>query len=420
MTHSLAGLLLAEAAVQARPAGRHPPPLAFRSGAAAAAVVAANLPDADLLYTAFAADRFAYVLHHRGHTHTLPVAVLGGVLAWGVTRALLSRRAADPSGGTASSAARPEWRWLLGLLLVAVLSHLALDSTNSYGVHPFWPLDDRWYYGDALFIIEPWLWVAAVPPLLFASTRVATRVVLGLVLGGGLALAWGVSLVPWGAALALTAGAALSLALSAALHPRARVVAGLAGWALVTLVFVAATRAARSAVAHRAVAADSTLGVAPRLVDVVITPAVANPLCASAILVEAAGTRYRVATARVATLPALLPAHRCHAPAAQAPMLRASARPPTHAVRWEAEWDAPLAELALLARDNCEVAALLRFVRVPVWAPAGRDAIDVDDLRYAGRAGLSFAGFRVLVRPTSCPRRVPPWRPPRADLLARP
>ncbi len=64
------------------------------------------------------------------------------------------------------------------------------------------------------------------------------------------------------------------------------------------------------------------------------------------------------------------------------------------------------------------VPAMLRFVRVPVWSAAGPAAVDFGDLRYAGASIRSFAGFRIATRPTSCPRAVPPWEPPRADLLA--
>ena len=36
--------------------------------------------------------------------------------------------------------------------LGAVL-HIFVDSWNSYGVHPFWPISSRWIYGDFVFIL---------------------------------------------------------------------------------------------------------------------------------------------------------------------------------------------------------------------------------------------------------------------------
>lgn len=438
VTHTLAGLLLAEAVWQGRRVwdrgapGASPPGAGFRPVAALAAAVAANLPDADVPYAAVAGlDKLASLLQHRGYTHTLVAAGVGAVFTWaaalGVWRWRV-RRARDPGGRPDTAADRG---WLFGLIVAAVLSHLALDWTNDYGVHPFSPVNNAWHYGDAVFIVEPWLWVVAVPALLFAARRRAARVALGLALAAGLALAWGVSLVSFGAALVLTAGAALSLAAAARLGPGVRAAVGVAGWLAVELAFVAGTRAARAQVAT-AVAADAgeTFG-APRLVDVVITPAPANPLCARAIAVEtvpgettpagAGGPRYRVTTAWAAALPGVVSVEWCVRPPGvvgepSLPM-RDAGRVSTAGVRWGRTWSAPLAELVALDHDNCWAAAVLRFARVPAWVRAGADSVTVEDLRYDRGGGAGFAGFRVPVRPATCPRGVPPWRPPRVDLL---
>ena len=34
-----------------------------------------------------------------------------------------------------------------------------LQPKGPDSAHPFYPLDNRWYYGDAISIIEPWFWV---------------------------------------------------------------------------------------------------------------------------------------------------------------------------------------------------------------------------------------------------------------------
>jgi inner membrane protein len=51
-------------------------------------------------------------------------------------------------------------RSLLLLSYIGVLSHVALDLLNTYGVRLLMPFDGRWFYGDAMFIIDPWLWLA--------------------------------------------------------------------------------------------------------------------------------------------------------------------------------------------------------------------------------------------------------------------
>ena len=51
-------------------------------------------------------------------------------------------------------------RWLAALSYLAALTHPALDWLNTYGMRWWMPLSDRWSYGDAVFIMDPWLWLA--------------------------------------------------------------------------------------------------------------------------------------------------------------------------------------------------------------------------------------------------------------------
>ena len=51
-------------------------------------------------------------------------------------------------------------RWLLALSFIGIYSHVFLDYLNNYGVRLLAPIDWRWFYGDAVFIIDLWLWVA--------------------------------------------------------------------------------------------------------------------------------------------------------------------------------------------------------------------------------------------------------------------
>ena len=407
VTHSLAGLLLAECAVRLR-ARRQV--LTARVGAVAAAssLVAANLPDADLFYTGAGRDRLAYMLHHRGYTHTVIGVLIGAVLVWGAAVLALRWRSRDWP-------LRADARWLLALLLVSTASHLALDWTNSYGVHPFWPVDDRWYYGDSVFIVEPWLWVASVPALVAASGSRVVRVLLSLVLLAGLTLAWRVDLVSTGAAASLTAGAVVSVALAFVLRPNTRVMAAVVGWAAVTLVMAAGSAKARSAATSAARAWDP----GAQLVDVVVSPLPANAVCMAVITVERAdgGKSYRVATARVSSVPSITEASRCGARSGAGASFHQSPRPSTRAVRWDSEWSAPVAELATLARESCPALAALRFIRVPAWQSASPATVFLGDVRYGGGSGNGFSDVTVPRESSQCPRAVPPWTPPRAELL---
>ena len=70
--------------------------------------------------------------------------------------------------------------WIIYVVasMLGVWLHIAMDALNSYGVHPFWPWNNRWFYGDTLFIIEPWLWLIILPVLLFSPRRL-TKVIAG-------------------------------------------------------------------------------------------------------------------------------------------------------------------------------------------------------------------------------------------------
>ena len=111
-------------------------------------MIAANLPDLDVLV--FATD-VPSVAFRRGWTHgvlaqaLLPLALAG--LMMGIGRA----RAGDGQ--------RCDFRALLLLSYIGVLSHVALDVLNNYGVRLLMPFSGRWFYGDAVFILDPWLWL---------------------------------------------------------------------------------------------------------------------------------------------------------------------------------------------------------------------------------------------------------------------
>jgi inner membrane protein len=152
-------------------------------------LVAANLPDADCV-SLFWGD-LAYLEHHRGVTHGVPgLLVQAPLLAGAVVlldRLVFRRRR---EGG-----APARFVPLLVVALVGLLSHLLLDFTNSYGVKPWLPFDRTWYYGDIVFIVDPWLWLALGGALFLGARRswraTAAWLALLAVLAAGVALAPG-------------------------------------------------------------------------------------------------------------------------------------------------------------------------------------------------------------------------------------
>lgn len=109
--------------------------------AALVGLVAANVPDLDVLV--YAIDRDVGTWEHRGFTHSVlgwPVLALGG--------ALLS------------------WRWLrtgryrdhAALWVAGIASHAVLDVPTSWGTQLLWPSDRRFGL-ELIFIVDPLFWV---------------------------------------------------------------------------------------------------------------------------------------------------------------------------------------------------------------------------------------------------------------------
>ena len=72
---------------------------------------------------------------------------------------MLAVRPAGPAAAASPGAAPAKAGPLFLLALVGTLSHPFLDWLNTYGVRLLMPFSARWFYGDALFIVDPFLWM---------------------------------------------------------------------------------------------------------------------------------------------------------------------------------------------------------------------------------------------------------------------
>ncbi|HEY4158004.1 MAG TPA: metal-dependent hydrolase [Polyangiaceae bacterium] len=407
ITHSLAGIWLAEAALPAAGRSGEGRTSSLRSALYFAAILGNNLPDADGLYAGrLAARPLGYLLHHRGHSHTVALALPLALLTFALTLGFLRLRRQQL-----------ERRDVARLALVALLGpllHISFDFANNYGVHPFWPLYDGWLYGDSFFIVEPLFWAALIPLLLLQARTLLARGLLGFVLVFGLCLCTFSELVPARMAVLVFAYAALSAALAWRVRPAARVWLAAALFALPALSFAGMHRLARAHVlelAARQFPRETTL-------DVVTTPTPANPLCWNITLVSRDGRDYVVRSGTFSTWPGVFTASACHYEADEHPTaphtrVTVAVRPE---LRWSREFRAAGGELRALAADDCRVAAFLGFARAPYWTPAGDGPQIVGDVRYDREAAIEFAEFALTPNP-QCPRHVPPWIPPRSDVL---
>ncbi|MEO5741292.1 MAG: metal-dependent hydrolase [Vicinamibacterales bacterium] len=390
ITHSLVGVTLADLAMGNRGA-KGQRPLFVGAG-----IIAANLPDIDLAYTRITTFPLGYLLHHRGHTHTFAGL---GVLAL----AMMSAYWWFPSVRTMRLSLRLRF-WLL--VAIALASHLALDSLNSYGVHPFYPFDNTWYFGDAVFILEPWIWLTLGVAVAWNGRSRAARLAAALPLLILLATIASTRVVPLEAvaAFAIVGGAFVFLARR--LSPQARAAAALAVCVAIATAFIVASGLARTA-AVRALARE----LRGQVVDVILTPNPSSPLCWAVIAIELRSTSAEYLLWR-GTLSL--------APAWKAPTACASHQfAGTSGVRIIGDGQfalrdvnhQPLQRLRTLARNDCWVRAWLQFGRAPVIERGS-----IYDLRFAERIGQDFSSMRIGAR-EGCPRYVPDWEMPRADLL---
>ncbi|GAB2850970.1 hypothetical protein GCM10027277_19030 [Pseudoduganella ginsengisoli] len=365
-----------------------------------ACALASNFPDLDLFLASLLPAPLGYLLNHRGHTHTLLYALPQALLlvallwiGWPHARTLLKR----------SSVART------GLLLAVAAGfalHIGMDFLNSYGVHPFYPFDGRWFYGDAVFIIEPVFWVAFGVPLVMAVPARALRWVL--MAGLFAALAYFLRkdyLTPLSFGVLLALGIGLAALRSVRAHSRWVMASAL----LASVVFAGGQGVASAVGRAHVEAALRAQDAGTRVLDVSMTAFPAQPLCWIFVSVESSQDSYRLRRGLVSVLPSLLPAASCPAGLAD----------PSPSVALDAggvlqyrQIQGSLASLRQLKESNCWFDDWMRFARAPV-VEHGVAA----DWRFATTPRGNFTAMPLAQGGKECPAGVPKWAYPRGDLL---
>lgn len=266
LTHTLVGLAAAKAGLER---------LSF--GTTAVCLVAANSPDVDIV--AVAGGRWFYLEQHRGITHSVV-----GVLALALFVPLLFYACERIAARLRRKPPRARLKGLIIASLVVTATHPLLDWTNHYGVRPWLPWSGEWYYGDLVFVVDPWLWLALGGAAFLATARTGLRVAAWAVFARSLSVAvvialpragvphawlavavWLAGVVAFGAARAFKPGLAGSR-----IAPATALAFVVVYWGALALVHAraegAATESAR-ATARRG--GESLLGVAamPKLAD---------------------------------------------------------------------------------------------------------------------------------------------------------
>jgi len=401
ITHSLVGLALGELVERALPAP--PDPAAKRTRhrlLLVTGLLASNFPDLDLVLTPLLPAPLGYLIHHRGHTHTLLYALPQVALLLALTWLLW------PAARRLLRADRVVRRAVIGTALLGMVLHLSFDALNVYGVHPFYPFDPRWLYGDLVFIVEPVFWTAFGFALVPLMARPALRR-LGWACFALMPLlfTW-LGFLQWGA-LAGLAALALLVGGAARIGPRA----GLGAALLACIGFVGVQAAAGQAARAQAAAALATAVPGSRILDIPLSSFPANPLCWSFATVSTgpAADSYAVRVGVLSLAPGLTPVSTCPA--------RFGGEPgnPAPALAWKYAEQGSLAAFRELARTNCQFDAWLRFARVPSL----RGGV-ATDIRFGAPSQPNFSTLPYAARAHDpCPAPLAAWGYPRADLLGR-
>jgi inner membrane protein len=392
ITHSFVGVAIAELAQPASATREQ------RRVLMAGAVIAANLPDIDLAYTWITPPPLGYLLHHRGYTHTV-----AGLLALAVALPLVMRL--WPAVRALRSGALA---WLWGTVTVNLLGHVALDALNSYGVHPFYPFNPRWYYGDAVFVFEPLVWlVLGLAAACNARARPVRTSIVGLLVVIFFAIT-AAGVIPPVALIANLAAGAAFLAAILHLRPRSRA----AGALVATTVFVALmfglSRVAR-------VEANGAARTAGDRLDVIVSPDPGMPLCWSIIVVARgpSADTYDAERGTLSLAPAWFRPDRCASYRLVGdPLLRVGS---TDKVAWRDDFHQSATTLRDFDRHDCRVHAWLQFGRAPII----RNNM-ILDLRFDTGLRGNFTAMPLGSGPFECPSNLTGWAAPRADLLGGP
>ena len=155
LCHTLVGAAIGETGLKRRSAL-----------ATATVIIGANLPDIDALVMLTGGDSLSF---RRGITHGVlalalwPFILVGAMMLWD---RLVRRR----GGRIPAEPVRPVT--LLVMATLAILSHPFLDWMNTYGMRWLMPFSNRWFYGDVLFIIDPWIWLALGVGIVMTARRI--------------------------------------------------------------------------------------------------------------------------------------------------------------------------------------------------------------------------------------------------------
>jgi len=363
-----------------------------------ASVLGNNIPDADVLIRLVpGTDALDYLVHHRGWSHTFLLAPFFGLLAAYVARKIAGLKETGLS--------------VIGIGILGCFMHVGADFMNSYGVHPFSPFSNTWYFGDSIYIVEPLLWFTLVPYLAQETLRRSSRVGWWVLTIPMIGLIWWFPGFTPGRSAFLTGFLAISAAVAIGLKSskgRTAVVT-----ALLILTYggfgFAGYRSRQIARGYWQSATEAT----ETLIDVSSNPQPGNPACWIIWLAAKTGTEYRTRSAVVSLWPERFSTEECGGLGGKAHTadLVPSNFPPGHGIVWERESRIAVAEFESLRERSATFRYFLHFARFPFIQKVPGGGTIVGDLRFDREVGRGFAEFEIPADEKGVPVDGP-WTPP--------
>lgn len=378
-------------------------------------IAANNFPDLDFLVphltTHLGGGKIAYLLHHRGYTHTFLA-----VIPQGIATALIM-----------AFIFKVKFKHLLSAGILGSLLHIFCDFWNEYGIHPYSPFYDRWYSGGFSFILEPLIWFLLLPWLIFHCENIHRKfaeISSGILLWIMLLLMWFSGIVPPEVSVGATGFLAACFAIQN-LGFKQSVLNRLTLGGI--LLFLALNFSLSKVSMQRVHNEIDRLNPGARKIEMTTTPAPANPFCTrvmSSLLTK--DQTYVARMAVIAHLPFLIEADECMPRVFRertlplAPVSGEVEPTQSRGFHWVGEFKAPWSEFIALEKRSCTFSLLLRFARFPFFTKAdwlgGKTVIG--DMRVDNEKRLSFSEFAIEDEDPVCPKVVPPWRTAYLDLIS--
>jgi len=166
LTHSLVGLTAAKAGFEK-----------LSPGATTLCLLAANAPDVDVAVLVFR-GRWSYLHHHRGITHSIV-----GALVLAIALPLVLYLGALLVARFRQRDSHVRFKGLLLASVVTTATHPILDWTNNYGMRFLLPWNAKWFYGDFLFVVDPFFWVVLGGSAFLLTAKTRKQVSVWLLIG---------------------------------------------------------------------------------------------------------------------------------------------------------------------------------------------------------------------------------------------